>query len=391
MTKLVKSYIDKLKFNEKSQSIHWDSQLPGFGLLVGKKTKSYIAQHDLNGRTIRKKVGVFPNMHPDMARKEALRVINQISSGIDPRAAEKERKAKRKQLVDVAEAYFYQKSGRLAPSTIRCYRISLNNHFSDWCQKDMNAITREMVVSRFFLIGNNTGKTAANSAMKFLGALFRFAAIDDEKLINPVSILSKKNLWNKTHRRTDVISENQMSAWYDAVLKLPNPTFRDAILTAHWTGLRKNEVLKLQWSHVNFEARTITIVETKNGTELNLPMTKQLRGLLLARQAFTESGKWVFSGAGTEGHITAPDSSLKLVKQLSGVGITMHTLRRTFITTAEKLNISPYTIKALVNHKSGGDVTGGYVILTPDRLRTSAQQIVDELCRLVKSDSQQDT
>ncbi|MBU2062486.1 MAG: integrase, partial [Bacteroidetes bacterium] len=57
--------------------------------------------------------------------------------------------------------------------------------------------------------------------------------------------------------------------------------------------------------------------------------------------------------------------------------ITMHDLRRTFITTAESLDISMFAIKQLVNHKSGSDVTGGYVIKNFERLREPMQRITD--------------
>ena len=41
--------------------------------------------------------------------------------------------------------------------------------------------------------------------------------------------------------------------------------------------------------------------------------------------------------------------------------ITLHDLRRTFITAAESLDISAYAVKRLVNHKMSWDVTAGYI------------------------------
>ena len=43
---------------------------------------------------------------------------------------------------------------------------------------------------------------------------------------------------------------------------------------------------------------------------------------------------------------------------------------RVYITIAESLdNISAYTLKRLLNHKSSNDVTCGYIILDIERLR----------------------
>ena len=54
-------------------------------------------------------------------------------------------------------------------------------------------------------------------------------------------------------------------------------------------------------------------------------------------------------------------------------------LRRTFITVAEALDISPYAIKALVNHALGTSVTDGYISMSVERLRGPAQQVADRL------------
>ena len=60
----------------------------------------------------------------------------------------------------------------------------------------------------------------------------------------------------------------------------------------------------------------------------------------------------------------------------------LHDLRRLFITTAESLDISNYTIKLLVNHSLGGDVTAGYTIPDPERLRKAMQKIEDRILHL---------
>ena len=59
--------------------------------------------------------------------------------------------------------------------------------------------------------------------------------------------------------------------------------------------------------------------------------------------------------------------------------ITLHDLRRTFITVAESLDISAYAAKRLVNHKMSGDVTAGYIIADVARLRDPMQKITDRL------------
>ena len=58
-------------------------------------------------------------------------------------------------------------------------------------------------------------------------------------------------------------------------------------------------------------------------------------------------------------------------------------LPRTYLTTAESLDLNAYTLKALANHRQPrDDVTGGYLKLTAERLRAPAQQVEDKLLKL---------
>jgi hypothetical protein len=63
----------------------------------------------------------------------------------------------------------------------------------------------------------------------------------------------------------------------------------------------------------------------------------------------------------------------------------LYDLRRTYLTCAEGMGLPPYALKGLVNHKQpNSDVTGGYLKLTPERLREPAQAVADRLLRLAK-------
>ncbi len=42
---------------------------------------------------------------------------------------------------------------------------------------------------------------------------------------------------------------------------------------------------------------------------------------------------------------------------------------------AESLDISVYALKRLINHKSGGDVTAGYIVFNVERLRNTIEMI----------------
>jgi len=70
------------------------------------------------------------------------------------------------------------------------------------------------------------------------------------------------------------------------------------------------------------------------------------------------------------------------IERQTGIRISSHDLRLTFITIAESCDISVMALKALVNHALGSDVTSGYVQMTTERLRQPAQIVGDHIAEL---------
>jgi len=103
-------------------------------------------------------------------------------------------------------------------------------------------------------------------------------------------------------------------------------------------------------------------------------MSDYVQDLLIARRSLGDA-KWVFPSSSASGHLEEPRFALDLVAEACGIRRSAHDLRRTFITVAESVDISPLALKALVNHSLGRDVTSGYVVMTAERLREPAQRI----------------
>ena len=55
--KLTKTYIEKIPYMDRGQKYYTDSELKGFGVAVGTKNKTYFAQRDIFGRTVRATIG----------------------------------------------------------------------------------------------------------------------------------------------------------------------------------------------------------------------------------------------------------------------------------------------------------------------------------------------
>lgn len=96
------------------------------------------------------------------------------------------------------------------------------------------------------------------------------------------------------------------------------------------------------------------------------------------------SGAFVFPADSRTGHLKEPRKAMLNVVKLFGIDFTIHDLRRTFITTAESLDISAYALKRLLNHKMQNDVISGYLIIDVERLRKPMQQIIDTLLKCLE-------
>lgn len=199
---------------------------------------------------------------------------------------------------------------------------------------------------------------------------------------NPVKILSETRAWYRVDRRQTVIQHHQLSAWVSAVLSLPSQDHRDYLMLVLLTGLRRGEALGLEWADVDLVAKTFTVRDPKNHRDHTLPIPGFLMDLLTRRYEAMQQRKpehqsrRVFADAQGR-QISNFRYVQSTVTRASGVTFCVHDLRRTFATVAESLDVPAYALKRLLNHKDGGDVTGGYLIVTPERLRRPMQQIED--------------
>jgi integrase len=275
----------------------------------------------------------------------------------------------------------YQLTRGLKPATLRNYNQRLNTYLLDWLDIPVDQITKNMVEERHRSIA---GKAMANSVFRTLRALlhyasFKYEATDGTPLIkqNPVRRLSEVRAWHRDKRRKTVISTAQIKPWMQAVFSLDNSTMRDFFLTLLFSGMRKHEAMSLQWEHIDFNAGTIFIGDSKNGEDFLLPMSSYLRNLLAIRKHGARS-RWVFPGKLKDTHISAGYVPVALVIERSGVQFCPHDLRRTFITIGDELNLKSQVVKALVNHKSD-DVTEGYTIRSIERLRRSTEKITQAI------------
>ena len=401
--KLTKHAVEKLRAPDASskQRLIWDAELKGFGVLVSgvASSKTYIAQRRLpDGRTRRVTVGSVEEIDLDKARSEAADLLYDMRHGKDPKA--ERRRCAAGTLRATLDEYL-SANKRLAERTRKEYRKSVEQYLSKWLDMPLRDITADMVEDHHAAIaagiakaangsrrggGLNTGGAAANAAMRVVRLLWNHATERDPQLPpNPVRRL--KRAWFAQVRRERLVKADDLPAFYTAVCGLPNTTQRDFVLLLLFTGLRRSEAASLRWDDIDFSGGLIRVpaARTKPGRKLDLPMSSFVRDLLIRRRAVGNDNGWVFGADSETGHVAEPGPAFDQIAQATGIRVTSHDLRRTFITIAESTDISVSALKALVNHSLGNDVTSGYIQMTTERLREPAKRVCDrikELCKI---------
>ncbi|MEW8525571.1 MAG: tyrosine-type recombinase/integrase [Candidatus Thiodiazotropha endolucinida] len=383
--KLTKSSVERAPIPDSGQVFYRDDQLKGFALRVtARGAKSFVVEKRINRRVKRKTLGRFGEMTAEKARKEAIKFLGLVAGGQDPISEKREEEIQSVTLNEVFELYLKVRSG-LKPSTVQDYRRLMREVFRDWQERELRNITKDMVQKRHLDYGKRS-QARANNAMRLLKAIFNFARGQYEDSQgrslfpeNPVDRLSHVKAWYRVERRRTLIKKSELPAWFSAVERLreegdpTSGTIADYLMLLLFTGLRRSEGMNLQWDDVDFVDRTVTIHDTKNREPLTLPLSDFLTDLLKRREGQHESS-YVFPGS-SGGRIVEPRKQLFKVIERSGVTFTLHDLRRTFITVAESLELSQYAIKHLVNHKVPNDVTAGYIVMDPERLRPAMEKI----------------
>ncbi len=398
--KLTVTAIRKIKAPDPSrrQRLHWDTEQTGFGVLASGKTasKTYIVQHEVNGRSRRVTIAPTNVLSLEEARKRAQVVLIDMYAGVDPRAKRQTEVANAMTLQEALDAYlaFGKDKVKLRERTRIDYRKFADLYLKAWLDRPIREITGKMVQARHTAIKREVegrkksvmvkGFSAANMAMRVLSAVWNHAAINMPLPDNPVQILKKA--WYPDARRKTLVKASDLTAFYQAVMALPNAVQRDYILCVLFTGLRLNEAAALRWEEIDLIERMIRIPEsrTKNGEALDLPMSDFLYDLFVVRRVVGTRGSWVFPANSNSGHISDPQFALRQVEKETGIKSTVHDLRRTYTTVAESCNISHYALKGLINHTMGTDVTAGYITPGPERLREPQQKVTDKLKAHIK-------
>jgi len=152
------------------------------------------------------------------------------------------------------------------------------------------------------------------------------------------------------------------------------------VFVALTTGMRREEIVALEWDDVDLEGATITVRNkpthlTKNRRERVQPLVSEAVEMLREWQKDHEGARLF---ASRDGEQVGP-AMLRRFKQMTraaGIGeCTLHDLRRSFVSHLAMAGIGAQTVRRLVGHASIATTDRYYTHILPDTLRQAARQL----------------
>ena len=391
--KITKANLSEIVHPISGQVDYFDTEITGFGIRVTRDAKTFMVYHRIRGQKNKTYIiiGRYGLFTPEQARTIAKDYLRRMSLGENPHPKHNQQVVKIT-IADLYRQYISAKKTPLAASTVYAYNSWMNNHFSDWLQRTADSITGSDVLERLTKMEKENGSAQAASSIKLLRGLYRMGmALHREAItFNPVDAVReiRGREWTQRKRRMTYITTKDLPKWFKAVNAYRLPKGRDFMLFLLYTGLRRTEAARLKWSDINFKEKTFSFIpEKKRGEKpeddrVTMPLSVQAYKLMFKRRAVGIENEYVFPGKHPSPYVSNPDNWKRDIIKASGVSFCFHDLRRTFITVAEGLDIGHYSLKALLNHSVGNDVTGGYIQLSTERLRESVQRIADRITEM---------
>ncbi|WP_085807773.1 tyrosine-type recombinase/integrase [Roseovarius albus] len=352
MPKLTEALAKRLPFSKAGTDKHWDNEIKGLVLFVGKRSKTWYFQKDVGGKTQRVLIGRYPVISAQAARQTALELALEMGRGAGKVA---QIGAPR---LEAALASYLRRPKLRSEDHKHGIRQQFELHLKDWMRLPLDEISKQMVVDRHRAMADRP--SGANHLLKYFRTVWNHARRTHDLPESPTMAIE----WYDEQPDGRVIED--LKAWRHAVEALQNPihtVFYELLL---FTGLRKSEALTLKWEQV-LEDR-IHLPMTKNGRSFDLPILQVHHEILAPMRSL--SATWVFpSPKSMTGHVTGP----------AKFGWSPHAHRRTFATVAMEAGVLEEVVGRLLNHTPLSITGQRYALPSLDALRPAMETVCSEL------------
>lgn len=352
MPKLTDTYVRKIPPTKSGTAKHWDSEVKGFVLFVGKKAKTWYFQKDVGGQTKRILIGRYPLISAQVARQTALGYALEWGRG-----SGKKLQMGVPTLGEAMEVYLARPKLR-SDEYRSTLRQQFDKHLKDWLRLPLDEISKSMVVERHRSLGDRP--STANHTLKYFRTIWNHTRRTYDLPESPTMAIE----WFQERAKGEIIED--LRSWRKQVNALQNPVHKVFYELALFTGLRKSEALSLTWENV-FEDH-LHIPMTKNGRSFDLPFLQLHHEILAPMRGLHKT--WVFpSQRSMQGYVNQPEK----------IEWSPHAHRRTFATVAVEAGVLEEIVGRLLNHTPLSITGQRYAKPSLDALRPSMETVCVEM------------
>ena len=210
-----------------------------------------------------------------------------------------------------------------------------------------------------FLHAMRLGGRAKATCNKYLSALrIMFSYLVQEGIIDLNPARQIKDFTGLDERVPRVIYPAELKTFFSLIQQnahLLYGYFAEMLLFYLYTGLRRNELLKLKTSDINLSHKYIRVEKTKNNKERIVELHPRLVPVVESVKAKNGQHKGQYLFGGKETPLCRPDAITRAFSRaISGnlpAGITLHSMRHTFITYLLKSGVDLKKVQSTAGHK----------------------------------------
>lgn len=328
--------------------------------------KSWHYRYSLAGKQERLVIGRYPDLSLKDARQIRDESASLVAKGISP----KQDKAKPKGILfkDYGERYLKEviKKDRKDPYNMV---LCLNNDIYPMMGSiPLDQVSIEDIRRTIWRKKEQGYDAAANQVRGLLKRMFDYAMTLGLVPFNPVLAIPSRHI-HKAKPRDRYLSTNEIRTYYTTLLnsRIYRPR-KLGLLLSLLTLVRKSELLRAKWEHIDFEQRMWLIPETKadsatgHSREMVVYMSDQVIEIFKELKIIAGNEPFVFVGRKSGTHIShnAFNTAQKSALSLTDIpDFTVHDLRRTASTHLNEQGFHSDAIEACLNHTMQG-VRGVY-------------------------------
>ena len=358
--------IQNLKPQEKRYSVK-DKLNNGLFIEVKESgVKSWHYRYSLDGRQDRLVLGRYPDVSLKDARQLRDESASLVAKGISPKQSKK--KVTSVLFSDYGERYLNEviKKERKDPyNMILCLNNDIYPMIGHIALDQIGIDDVRRVIWRKKDQGYDA---AANQVRGLLKRMFDYAMTLGLVPYNPVLAIPTRHIF-KAVPRNRYLSTSEIRTYYTTLLnsRIYRPR-KLGLLLSLLTLVRKSELLRAKWEHIDFEQRIWLIPETKadsatgHSREMVVYMSDQVIEIFNELKTIAGNEPYVFVGRKSGTHIShnAFNTAQKSALALTDIpDFTVHDLRRTASTHLNEQGFNSDAIEACLNHTMRG-VRGVY-------------------------------